>query len=189
MKTAEELLTDFMDGHGFTEITDEAINVIVKAMKAYASQPAVGEGEIKKMILPKLNKVFEMGLKQSPFDAKNSEYYAPLIDLKIASNLAKAIASLRLKDDAPAVSDGAMIVNRVREILKGIDMEHHCNDIGWWSTSNMAEFGAGKLEELITYINESLNMQGEGEPPIVYTGTNYSIDKTGLSPQEKGGER
>ena len=32
----------------------------------------------------------------------------------------------------------------------------------------------------------SLNMQGEGEPPIVYTGTNYSIDKTGLSPQEKG---
>jgi len=40
-----------------------------------------------KAIAECLQRVFDLGLKQSPFDANNSEYFAPLIELNIAPKL------------------------------------------------------------------------------------------------------
>ena len=48
---------------------------------------------IREMARKELSKVFEMGLRQSPTDAENSEFYRPMIDLNIAPKLAKEIAA------------------------------------------------------------------------------------------------
>jgi len=41
--------------------------------------------------------------------------------------------------------------NKIREILKGIDKTESESEDGWWETSEGAEFGRKKLEELIEY--------------------------------------
>ena len=38
------------------------------------------------------------------------------------------------------------LLNRVLEILKGIDEQENDVDGGWWETSVGAEFGANKIE-------------------------------------------
>ena len=48
------------------------------------------------MLGKELRNVFEMGLKQSPFDAENSEFYLPMIDLTITPKLADAIMAIPL---------------------------------------------------------------------------------------------
>ena len=47
--------------------------------------------EAMKIILPELRKCFNMGLRQSPTDAENSEFYAPYIELTIAPKLWKGL--------------------------------------------------------------------------------------------------
>lgn len=47
------------------------------------------------------------------------------------------------------------LINRVKEILKGIDSDECETDDGWWETSKGAEFGKSKLNELISEIEES----------------------------------
>ena len=44
-------------------------------------------------------------------------------------------------------------MNKIREILKGIDQEDTIEG-GWWETSTGAEFGAKKLTEVEAYVNE-----------------------------------
>ena len=44
-------------------------------------------------------------------------------------------------------------MNKIREILKGIDQEDSVEG-GWWETSIGAEFGAKKLAEVEAYIDE-----------------------------------
>ena len=44
-------------------------------------------------------------------------------------------------------------MNKIREILKGIDQEDTVEG-GWWETSTGAEFGAKKLAEVEAYVNE-----------------------------------
>lgn len=51
------------------------------------------EEQIFEMVKKDLSRVFEMGLRQSPTDAENSEFYRPMIDLDIAPKLAKEITS------------------------------------------------------------------------------------------------
>ena len=50
--------------------------------------------ELIKIFVKCLNKVFAMGLKQSPFDGDNSEFYGPLIELDIAPNLYNEVEAL-----------------------------------------------------------------------------------------------
>jgi len=47
--------------------------------------------ELIKLVQTELSKCFEMGLRQSPTDAENSEFYRPMIDLDIAPKLADKI--------------------------------------------------------------------------------------------------
>ena len=44
-------------------------------------------------------------------------------------------------------------MNKIREILKGIDQQDTVEG-GWWETSTGAEFGAKKLAEVEAYIEE-----------------------------------
>jgi hypothetical protein len=50
--------------------------------------------EIQELIRKELSNCFEMGLRQSPTDAENSEFYRPLIDLTKAPALATEINTL-----------------------------------------------------------------------------------------------
>ena len=50
--------------------------------------------EILEIIRKGLSNCFEMGLRQSPTDAENSEFYRPLIDLTLAPKETKEIQSL-----------------------------------------------------------------------------------------------
>ena len=43
---------------------------------------------------------------------------------------------------------------RIRELLKGIDMEELYGDEGWWETSTGAKWGKKTLEDLILLIKE-----------------------------------
>ncbi len=45
-----------------------------------------------------------------------------------------------------------MIIDEIKEILKGIDEQETDTEDGWWETSTGAEFGARKLKELIIYL-------------------------------------
>ena len=47
--------------------------------------------ELIKLVQTELNKCFEMGLRQSPTDAENSEFYRPMIDLDITPKLVDKI--------------------------------------------------------------------------------------------------
>lgn len=46
------------------------------------------------------------------------------------------------------------IILKVKEILKGIDEEQCTSEDGWWETSDGADFGRQKLNELILYFIE-----------------------------------
>ena len=65
--------------------------------------------EIIEIIAKGLREAFNMGLKQSPFDAENSEFYMPLLELTKAPKLAKDIETLinqeverRIKERMPS---------------------------------------------------------------------------------------
>jgi len=47
--------------------------------------------ELIKLVQTELSKCFEMGLRQSPTDAENSEFYRPMIDLDITPKLVDKI--------------------------------------------------------------------------------------------------
>jgi len=47
--------------------------------------------ELIKLVGTELSKCFEMGLRQSPTDAENSEFYRPMIDLDITPKLVDKI--------------------------------------------------------------------------------------------------
>ena len=40
------------------------------------------------------------------------------------------------------------MIDKINEILKGIDKDQCSSDDGWWETSSGAEFGANKLKEV-----------------------------------------
>ena len=40
------------------------------------------------------------------------------------------------------------MIDKLNEILKGIDKDHCEDDSGWWETSSGAKFGAKKLKEV-----------------------------------------
>lgn len=40
------------------------------------------------------------------------------------------------------------MIDKINEILKGIDKDQCSSDDGWWETSSGAEFGAKKLKEV-----------------------------------------
>jgi len=46
------------------------------------------------------------------------------------------------------------LINEVKAILYGIDMESCDDDKGWWETSCGAEFGKEKLERVIEAIKK-----------------------------------
>ena len=72
------------------EETDSGIDYSIKPLEPIE----ITEEMIGEVIYPELLRVFEMGLKQSPFDGENSEFYRPMIDLTITPKLAKAILNL-----------------------------------------------------------------------------------------------
>ena len=45
-----------------------------------------------------------------------------------------------------------LLVNKVRDILTGIDLEEHESSDGWWERSGGAAFGKGKLGEVLEAI-------------------------------------
>ena len=47
--------------------------------------------ELQKICEKWMWKTFQMGLKQSPFDADNSEFYAPMIGLNLSKQMAEEI--------------------------------------------------------------------------------------------------
>lgn len=47
-------------------------------------------------------------------------------------------------------------MNKIREILKGIDQLDSVEG-GWWETSTGAEFGAKKLSEVEEYVDKLIN--------------------------------
>lgn len=48
-------------------------------------------------------------------------------------------------------------IEKVKEILKGIDVTETDSELGWWETSDGANFGSQKLQELIEYLKEVNN--------------------------------
>lgn len=44
------------------------------------------------------------------------------------------------------------LIKQIKDLLKGIDKVETITEDGWWETSIGAEFGAGKLKELIALI-------------------------------------
>ena len=85
----EPIYWDTTDKHG-----DRYIE-LHELMEEYASQTEMpSEEDAIKIISTELSKCFSMGLKQSPNDAENSEFYAPLIDLTIAPKLWEKLKSL-----------------------------------------------------------------------------------------------
>lgn len=54
-----------------------------------------------------------------------------------------------------------MDINKIKEILYGIDLTEIESDKGWWETSTGASFGAQKLYDIISLIliDQSLNIR------------------------------
>jgi len=61
--------------------------------------------ELIKLVQTELSKCFEMGLRQSPTDAENSEFYRPMIDLDIASKLVDKIFAAQPQQPANEMYD------------------------------------------------------------------------------------
>ena len=64
--------------------------------------------QVLEILRTELSKAFEMGLKQSPFDAENSEFYRPMIDLTIAPRVTDEIMALPL--DVPSDEEIEQII-------------------------------------------------------------------------------
>ena len=47
------------------------------------------------------------------------------------------------------------LIEQIKDLLKGIDETEIGSVDGWWETSFGAEFGAGKLKELIALIKKN----------------------------------
>lgn len=47
------------------------------------------------------------------------------------------------------------LIEKIKQILEGIDKEESDDDKGWWETSTGAEFGKAKLEQVIQAVIES----------------------------------
>ncbi len=60
----------------------------------------------------------------------------------------------------------------IREILKGIDKTEYECEHGWWETSQGAEFGKRKLEELLSEFNKNKDIDEDIE--------NYKGVKAGI---------
>ena len=54
--------------------------------------------------------------------------------------------------------DKALLIDRVKEVLKGIDRVETESEDGWWETSDGAGFGARKLLAVIAAIEELNNV-------------------------------
>lgn len=72
--------------------------LLSEVIAGYVEMPS--DEEAIKIISTELRKCFNMGLRQSPTDAENSEFYAPYIELTIAPRLWKG-----LKQSQPTESD------------------------------------------------------------------------------------
>ena len=51
--------------------------------------------------------------------------------------------------------DKQELIEKVKEILKGIDEVQSESEDGWWETSVGAEFGFNKLEDLLVAIEDA----------------------------------
>ena len=73
-------------------------------------------------------------------------------------------------------------MNRLREILKGIDQTEPEVEHGWWETSTGADFGAERLREVEglfeTLTTESKVMRAALEDIHQYEGTSYAHART-----------
>jgi len=88
-------ISEYVIWHDANGINSEAM--VKKIILKYVKQKIKPEKEAIKIISDTLSRVFNMGLKQSPHDAENSEFYAPFIDLDIAPNLYKKLSNDSLK--------------------------------------------------------------------------------------------
>ena len=61
-------------------------------------------------------------------------------------------------DTSGSVMDKALLIDRVKEVLKGIDRVETESEDGWWETSDGAGFGARKLLAVIAAIEELNNV-------------------------------
>jgi PIN domain nuclease of toxin-antitoxin system len=55
----------------------------------------------------------------------------------------------------------ADLVNKVKDILKGIDEDECVSPDGWWETSEGASFGKTKLAEVINACKEALEQPSQ----------------------------
>ena len=58
------------------------------------------------------------------------------------------------------------LTDSVREILRGIDkddMTYSDEEAGWWETAEGAEFGARKLQEVVSLVEEAERQIAEAE--------------------------
>ena len=82
--------------------------------------------QIIEIIRTELSKAFEMGLRQHPNDAENSEFYRPMIDLSITPRVADEIMALPL-DEIERLSEEN---KKLRFMIdKGLGWEDMRNDI------------------------------------------------------------
>jgi len=51
--------------------------------------------------------------------------------------------------------DKTKLIEKIKEILSGIDETEIDSDAGWWETSTGAEFGFNKLEDVIVAIEDA----------------------------------
>ena len=49
------------------------------------------------------------------------------------------------------------LIEKVKEILNGIDEQQTESDQGWWETSKESDFGRNKLKDLIAAIELEIN--------------------------------
>ena len=64
------------------------------------------------------------------------------------------------------------MIDKINEILKGIDKDQCSSDDGWWETSSGAEFGANKLKEVQDLVHVKVNF-----PPFQH----YRLDAETMS--------
>ena len=68
-----------------------------------------------------------------------------------------------------------LLVNKVRDILTGIDLEEHESSDGWWERSGGAAFGKGKLNEVLEAIAGHGSGTAKTETKHVYINFNESL--------------
>ena len=71
-----------------------------------------------KLVGTELSKCFEMGLRQSPTDAENSEFYRPMIDLDITPKLVDKILASHPEERKSAeevLAEGKVMTKKLKE--------------------------------------------------------------------------